>query len=247
MRRILLFKVKLKNMDKKLYDKINNFWEKYPDLYWWDKLDIRYKIIDYLYWKKFNDVLDLGWQTAIFSKFIKFKEYICVDKTEIKDKKNNIIYVKDDFLHFLENDNKKYDLILAVHIIEYIPWELRENFLLKLKDKLTETWELILTDLNKNNYFYKNYSEWYWYYNNDQIKNLIHKVFDWYNINFIWWDQINIRWVNFLLWKYCPLLAFKMYNKISTKYSNSSRTWWVVISKVFISKCWDKKPPVSTG
>lgn len=48
-------------MDKKLYNKINKFWEQYSELYWWNKLDIRYKIIDYLNWKELNNILDLWW------------------------------------------------------------------------------------------------------------------------------------------------------------------------------------------
>ena len=122
------------------------------------------KTINYLSEAKYDSVLEIGCGTGLLTDFainkINFEEYIALDivsecENFIKKLNKEIKFISCDAEDFIENTDKKFDLILSNAAIQWV--ENLPDFVRKLAGKLNPNGILLFSTFGKENFREINY------------------------------------------------------------------------------------------
>ena len=113
------------------------------------------KILEYI--PPRASILDIGCGKGLLTKHIKnFEYYTGVDlAANPREAGNNIKFVKDDCLTYLNNDLSNYNTFLVIDLIHHIPVKQQLIFLKTLINSLKSGDILIIKDINPRNLILK--------------------------------------------------------------------------------------------
>lgn len=151
---------KLKDMERWRKD-IKDLWVKnWPEQYWGDDLDIRYLVIKILSGLRGKKILDIGCNVGVILGMIpSCNERWGIDysKKLISEAKNNYrdcTFVVGD-ARKINLEDKKFDVILLINIIECFPNESRTVVISEARRLLKDGGMLYITTPNGKHWYYK--------------------------------------------------------------------------------------------